>query len=106
MGIFDHNDVVTDYLVKEAVEMGLLVGVFKDRWGELSEGKPIVASANVFKFEGEERIREIWNRFVFWQQHVFPKLENPTFFSTNIRWRMVWVFDDGVCFTIIYPEDY
>jgi hypothetical protein len=31
-----------------------LVEVFKDRWSELSGGKPIVASANVFEFESED----------------------------------------------------
>lgn len=106
MGIFNHDDVITEYSIREAIEMGALVEVFRDKWDTLSGGKPIVASANVFEFEGEDRLSEIWNRFVFWQKHVFPKLENKTFFSTEIGWHMIWVFDDRVCFTIIYPEDY
>jgi hypothetical protein len=107
MGIFDPDEVITEYSIREAVEMGALVEVFKDQWGTLSGGKPIVASANVFEFEGEKGIMEVWNRF-FWQKFVCPTLppEKASFFSTEIGIRMIWVFDDRVCFTIIYPEDY
>jgi hypothetical protein len=106
MGIFDPDEVITEYSIREAIERGALVEVFKDQWDTLSGGKQIVASVNVFKFEGEKGIMEIWNRFVFWQKYVMPTLSDSTrFFSTEMRWHMIWVFDDRVCFTIIYPED-
>jgi hypothetical protein len=108
MGIFDPDEVITEYSIREAVEMGALVEVFKDQWDTLSGGKPIVASVNVYKIEGEKGIMEVWNRFVFWQKYVMPALppEKANFFSTEIGIRMIWVFDDRVCFTMLYPTDY
>jgi hypothetical protein len=106
MGIFDPDEVINEYSIMQALEDGVLVEVFKEQWSTLSEGKPIVASANMFEFEGEERIMEVWNRFVFWQKYVLPTLSEPSFFSTEMRWHSIWVFDDKVCFTMMYPEDY
>jgi hypothetical protein len=81
--------------------------VFQEQWDELSGGKPIVATANVFEFEGEAALLEIWNRFVFWRKHIMPKMpEEKRLFSTGRGCRTVWVIDDRVCFTILYPENY
>lgn len=107
MGIFDPDEVITIYSIKEAVEMGALVEVFKDRWGELSGGKPIVASAAVFKCESAARLTEIWNEFVFWKEFISPRLpDEKRMFSTEVNHMPVWVIDDRVCYTILYPEDY
>jgi hypothetical protein len=48
MGIFDPDEVITIYSLKQAIEDGVLVEIFKNRWGELSGGKPIVATADPF----------------------------------------------------------
>lgn len=107
MGIFDPNEVINEHSIKQAIEDGALVEVFKERWGELSGGKPILASANVFEFESGEALMEIWNRYVFWQKHIMPKLpEEKRMFSTEMHHMSVWVIDDRVCFTMLYPEDY
>jgi type I site-specific restriction endonuclease len=37
-GIFDPDEVITAYSLKQAVEDGVLVEIFKKRWGELSAG--------------------------------------------------------------------
>ena len=65
MSIFDPDEVITIYSLKQAIEDGALVEIFNDRWKELSGGKPIVASANVFEFESEGALKEIWNRLYF-----------------------------------------
>ena len=36
MGIFDPDEVITIYSLKDALEGGVLVEIFKNRWGELS----------------------------------------------------------------------
>ena len=48
MGIFDPDEVITVYSLKEAIDDGVLVEIFKNRWKELSGGKPIVATAHLF----------------------------------------------------------
>ena len=35
------------YSLEQAIEDGVLVEVFKNRWQELSQGKPIVATATL-----------------------------------------------------------
>jgi hypothetical protein len=107
MGIFDPEEVINEYSIKQAVEDGALVEVLKNEWRQLSSGKPIVASANVYELEGEDAVVEIWNRFVFWRKYVCPKLpENQRRFSTEIGVSSVWVIDYKVCFAILYLEDY
>lgn len=108
MGIFDPDEVITIYSLRRALERGVLIEVFKSEWNELSRGKPIVASVNVYKFQTPEELVEIWNRFVFWHKFVMPKLpkEKQRFFSTDIEYHTIWIIDDRVCFTILYPADY
>lgn len=107
MGIFDPDEVITIYSLEKAIEDGVLVEVFKKRWNELSGGKPIVASINVYENVSREELEEVWNRFVFWQKYVRHKLpEEERLFSTEIDAFAVWVIDDRVCYTILYPEDY
>lgn len=41
------------------------------------------------------------------QKHVMPGLPlNERNFQTEVNGMVVWVIDDGVCFTLLYPEDY
>jgi hypothetical protein len=105
--MFDPDEVITEYSIREAIEMGALVEVFKDRWSELSGGKPIVASMNVYEEVSQKDLVEIWNRFVFWRKFIMLKLvEKERWFSTEVGVSTIWIFDDRVCFTILYPEDY
>jgi hypothetical protein len=107
MGIFDPDKVITIYSLREAVTDGAVVEVFKDEWGELSRGKPIAASINVYEDESPEALVEIWNRFVFWRKFVFGKLpENERIFSTEIDYRTIWVIDYKAFFMMMYPEEY
>ena len=40
--------VISVYSLDQAIKDGVLVEVFKNRWQELSQGKPIVATAHLF----------------------------------------------------------
>ena len=107
MSIFDPDEVITEYSLKEAIEDGVLVEIFKKQWGKMSGGKPIVASANVYENIRQEALREIWGKYVLWQKYVMPKRpENERLFSVEIDAFTVWVLDDRVCYTILYPTDY
>lgn len=108
MGIFDPDEVITIYSLRQAIAQGVLIEVFKGEWDELSGGKPILASMNVYEGVKPEELVEVWNRFVFWRKLVMLKLpkEKKKFFSTEIDYHTIWVIDERVCFTMMYPEDY
>jgi hypothetical protein len=107
MGIFDPDEVITIYSLKEAIEDGVLVEIFKKRWGELSGGKPIVATISLFENVSPGGLMEIWNEYVLWRKTVMPKLpEEKRLFSTEMNHLMVWVIEDAVAITLMYPEDY
>ena len=52
-------------------------------------------------------IREIWNEFARWQKDIMLTLpEEEKLFSTKMNGLTVWVIEDAVAFTLMYPEDY
>jgi len=53
--------VVSEYPLERAIEDGVLVEVFKNRWDELSQGKPIVATAHLFSQVSLAALLDIWN---------------------------------------------
>ena len=107
MGIFGLDEVITVYSLKQAIEDGVLVEIFKNRWSELSGGKPIVATAHLYEEVSLAGLREIWNEFAQWQKEVMPTLpEEERLFHTKMNGLPVWVIEDGAAFTLMYPEDY
>jgi hypothetical protein len=96
MSIFDDADVISAYPLEQAIEDGVLVAIFKNRWQELSGGKPIVATAHLFNDISLAGLLEIWNEFVQWQKHVMPTLpEAERLFHTTMNGKKVWVIEDG-----------
>src|SRR5512134_1853159 len=94
MGIFDPDEVITVYSLKQAIEDGVLVEIFKKRWVELSGGKPIVATAHLFEEVSLAGLREIWREYVLWQREVMPGLpEEERLFSTEMNGLTVWVIE-------------
>jgi hypothetical protein len=68
-----------------------LVEVFKNRWHELSGGKPIVATSHLFNEISLAGLMEIWNEFVHWQKTVMPTLpEAERLFTTTMNGETVW----------------
>ena len=107
MGIFDPDEVITVYSLKQAIEDGALVEIFKNRWKELSGGKPIVATASLFEGVSLAALRESWNAYVVWKRDVEKTLPlEKRLFQTKINGLPVWVIEDAVAFTLMYPEDY
>jgi hypothetical protein len=107
MSIFDNADAISAYPLDQAIKDGVLVEIFQNRWQELSGGKPIVATAHLFKDISLAGLMEIWNEFVQWQQTVMPTLpEVERLFHTTMNGKKVWVIADNAAFTLMYPEDY
>jgi hypothetical protein len=107
MGIFDPDEVITIYSLRQAIADGVVIEVFKDEWDELSRGKPITATISVYEDVRFEDLVRIWNDFVFWRKYIMRKLpERERLFSTKIGYRTIWVIDYKAFFMMMYPEDY
>ena len=103
----DDTVVIIGYTLTQAIADGVLVEIFKNRWGELSGGKPIVATAHLSEKISLAGLREIWNEYVFWRKNVLPTLPaEEQLFRTSMDGKTVWVIEDGQAFTLLYPEDY
>ena len=107
MSIFDDAEVISQYPLDKAIKDGILVEICKNRWNELSGGKPIVATAHLHREISLAGLMEIWNEFVQWQQQVMPTLpEEERLFHTTMNGKKVWVIADDAAYTLMYPEDY
>ena len=49
MSKFGDATVIVEYTLKQAIEDGVLVEILKNRWPQLSGGKPIIATAHLFE---------------------------------------------------------
>jgi hypothetical protein len=107
MNPFADMDVISAYTLRQAIDDGVLVEVFKHRWGQLSGGKPIVATAHLAREVSLAGILEIWNEYVSWRRHTEPFIpEEERLFATSMNGQTVWVIEDSQAFTLMYPVDY
>ncbi len=101
------DNMLYSYSLSEALDDGELIAVFRERWPQLSGGKPIVATTAVNADVSLAALREVWNDYVRWRTSVMPTLpEEDQLFATTMNNRTVWVLEDAQAFTILYPEDY
>ncbi len=101
------DTVIIEYTLQQAIADGVLIEIFKNRWQELSSGKPIIATAHLFNDISLAVLREIWNEYVVWRENTMPTLpEQERLFVTSMNGNKVWVMEDGQAFTLLYPEDY
>jgi len=99
--------VISVYSLEQAIEDGVLVEVFKNRWEQLSGGKPIVATSHLFSQVSLAGLLEIWNEYVDWRKNIMPTLpEEDQLFATTMNSDKVWLLEDDQAFTMMYPEDY
>jgi hypothetical protein len=103
----DKINVISVYTLEQAIADGVLVEIFKNRWGKLTHGKPIVATSHLFAEVSLAALLEIWNEFVDWKRHTKPTLaEEDRLFATSMNDKKVWVIEDNAAYTLMYPEDY
>jgi len=101
------ENIIYSYTLEQAIADGELVEVFKNRWQQLSSGKPIIATAHLFNEVSLAALLEIWNEYVSWRKTVMPTLpEEEQMFATTMNGHKVWLIEDGQAFTLLYPEDY
>jgi hypothetical protein len=99
--------VISVYSLQQALADGVLVEVFKNRWQQLSGGKPIVATTHLFNEVSLAALQAIWNEFVHWRKHIMPTLpEEEQMFVTRMNSENIWLIEDGQAFTMLYPDDY
>ena len=100
-------NVIFAYTLEQAIEVGVLVEIFKKSWGALSGGKPIVATSHLFGKVSLAGLQDIWNEYVAWRNTVMPTLpEEERLFATRMNGEVVWIIEDEAAFTLLYPEDY
>jgi hypothetical protein len=103
----DEDNVFYEYTLKQAIADGVLVEIFKNRWEQLTHGKPLVATSHIYGEVSLAGLIEIWNEYVNWTKEVMPTLpEKEQMFVTRMNDKKVWVLEDGQAYTILYPEDY
>lgn len=96
-----------EYTLDQAVGDGALVEVFKNRWPQITGGKPLMATSAMHQEYSLAAIRDIWNEYVEWRKYVAPGLaEEDRMFVTHMNGRAIWVMEDGTAFTVLFPEDY
>lgn len=104
---FEDAKLISTYTRQQAIEDGEMTKVFKNRWEELSGGKPILATAHIFNEISLAGLMEIWNEFVHWREYDLPALpEEDQLFHTGMNDKTVWVIEDVTAYTIMYPEEY
>ena len=100
------DTLIYEYTLQQAIEDGELVELFKNRWQQLSGGKPIVATAHLFNEVSLAGLMEIWNEFVHWKRPTPPENPDEQIFTTTMNGKKIWLIEDGQAFTMMYPEDY
>src|SRR5947208_4463247 len=94
--LFTDADVIYSYTLEQASEDRVVGEIFKNRWQELSQGKPIVATAHLFNSVSLAALLEIWNEFVHWKTNIMHTLpEEEQLFATSMNGEKVWVIEDG-----------
>jgi hypothetical protein len=105
--MFSDADVISIYPLQQAIADGVLVEIFKNRWSQLTGGKPLVATRAVYEEFSLAALQEIWNKYVEWRKTVQPTLKpQEDLFVTKMNDLTVWVLEDGESFTILFPDDY
>jgi len=92
----DDAKVIASYALEDATADGVVVEIFKNRWGELTGGKPIVATAPLYGEVSHAGLIEIWNAFTAWRKTVLPaQPEEAQLFSTSMNGETVWVVEEA-----------
>ena len=103
----DDFEIIASYSLEQALDDGVLVAVFQNRWQQLSRGKPIVATGHLFGEVSLAALQEIWNAYAHWKTHVEQTLpEEDRLFATTMNSKKVWVIEDAQAITLMYPDDY
>lgn len=110
--IFKDADIISTYTQQQAIEDGVLVEVFKNRWNQLTGGEPLLATSHVASEVTQAALLEIWNQFVAWREDIphYPgedEEEQRFLFTTEMNGKKIWlIWEIDQSYTMMYPEDY
>jgi hypothetical protein len=76
------STVIYEYPLAHAVADGMLVELFRERWNQLTSGKPLVATMNVMAEYSLAGLEEIWSEYVSWRKHMV--LRSTVFMDTGL----------------------
>ena len=107
----DEESIISEYSLEQAIADGVLVEVFsynlKDFVEQYTNGKPVVATAHLFRQVSQSDVTDLWNKYVEWRRNVKELLpEEEQMFVTTMNGEKIWLIEDGQAFTMMYPEDY
>jgi hypothetical protein len=101
------HEVISEYTLGDAIDDGLLVPVFQNRWQQLSFCKPIVATSSIHSQFSKAAIMEMWNAFVDWVKYEKADLKpEDRLFRTRMNGKEIWVIEDPQAYTLMFPSDY
>jgi hypothetical protein len=105
MSKLEDFEIISIYSLEDAIADGILAKLCYVRWN--GTYKPYVATAHVLEYIGKDGALEIWKEFAQWRSWVMPALpEEDQLFVTGVEGRKIWIIEDDVAYTIMYPEDY
>ena len=64
------DTVIYAYTLAQAIADGVLVEIFKNRWEQLTSGKPLVATIGIYNAFSLAALQEVWNEYVVWRREV------------------------------------
>lgn len=96
------RQIVSTYTASQAVEDGELVELFKNRWEQLTHGRPILATSHVFESFSLAAFQEMYNEYA----RKAVTQEQKELFVTKMNNQKVWVVGSPESITFMFPEDY
>lgn len=103
--MFEHSEVTSFYSLDDALEGGVLVALFRADWQYLTGGKPIVATAAIANDISEPVLKEMWNDFASIRS-LQMQLDRRPFLSITYNDKNVWILEDILDITFLYPHEY
>jgi hypothetical protein len=102
---------ISTYTWQQAVEDGVLVKLFEERWGKLSNGRPILATRSLVDAFSLAAFVEMWNDFVrlaSGQRAQGSRLEgnlSADRMVTSMNGEPIWLVNDGAVYTFTRPDE-
>jgi hypothetical protein len=105
MSIFEDAEIISTYPLNQALADGILAKLCDVRFG--IEVKPLIATSHLLEEITRDQVMKVWDEYVTWRQTIMPKLkEEDQMFVTKVNGKKVWIIEDRVAFTAMFPEDY
>ncbi|MGI8482655.1 MAG: hypothetical protein ACR2OU_00135 [Thermomicrobiales bacterium] len=98
----ENENVIFAYTLAEAIDDGVLVGL---GW---AQDTPLIGTAAIVQDVSAQEREGLFRDVLRWQRETEPGLaeRDRMVVATASTGQTVWVIDDGVAMTLLYPSDY